>query len=84
MTEVKQTQETYILASLARMTDPKVSAFRNVARPILAMDFAIRFFEMYGKGQPQFNTRVKALIEAGKVIRAVKGKSTYYSLPQAI
>jgi hypothetical protein len=74
-------QKTFILSSLQNLISPGVSAFRNVARPILAMDFARQGFELYGKGMPRFNASIKTLIEEGKVIRLVKGKNTYYTLP---
>ena len=76
-----QTQETFILNEIASLVDPQVNAFRNVARTAIAINFARAGFEIYGKGMPKFNARVKALIDAGKVVRSVKGKNTYYTLP---
>jgi hypothetical protein len=78
-----QTQETFIFNEIASFTGSN-SAFDNIQRATIAACFARAGFEVYGKGMPKFNARIKALIEAGKVIRIVKGRNTYYSLRQAV
>lgn len=77
-----QLQEDFILNEIASLTG-SFNTFSNIARISVAINFARAGFESYGNGMPRFNRAIKALIEAGKVIRILKGRNTYYSLPQS-
>jgi hypothetical protein len=76
-----QVQDNFIVNEIASLIDPKVNAFRNVARTSVAINFAKAGFEVYGNGMPKFNSRVKALIESNKIVKTYKGKNVYYTLP---
>ncbi len=79
MTQFEQDKQT-IINSVHTLTDPSVSVFTNVARVIVAMDFAVKRNELYGNGMSRFNRAVKALIEENAIKRSTKGKDTYYSV----
>lgn len=79
MTQFEQDKQT-IINSIHTLTDPSVSVFTNVARVIVAMDFAVKRNELYGNGMGRFNRAVKALIEENAIKRSTKGKDTYYSV----
>ena len=66
--------------SIKTGTDPKVSAFVNIPRPIICMDVAKAGFEMYGKGMPRTNKAINDLLAEGKIVRTYKGRSVYLAL----
>jgi hypothetical protein len=79
MTQFEQDKQ-FIVNSVKNFTDPSVSVFTNVARVIVAMDFAVKRNELYGDGMGRFNRAVKALIEESVIKRSTKGNDTYYSV----
>ena len=56
------------------------SVFDNVARKIVAMEFAKKTGELYGGGQPRFNAAVKAAIAEGLVAHGTRGNETVYRM----
>lgn len=56
------------------------SVFDNVARKIVAMDFAKKTGELYGGGQPRFNAAVKAAIAEELVVHGTRGNETVYRI----
>ena len=78
-TQAKLAYDT-VYNSIKTGTDPKVSAFVNIGRPIICMDVAKAGIEMYGKGMPRTNKAINTLLAEGKIVRTYKGRNTYFAI----
>ena len=80
MTTKAKLVEDIVYNAIKTGTDPKVSAFVNIGRPIICMDVARAKIEVYGKGMPRTNKAINTLLAEGKIVRTYKGRNTYFAI----
>ena len=80
MTTQAKLVEDIVFNTIKTGTDPKLSAFENIARPIICFMVAQAGIEKYGKGMPRTNKAINTLLAEGKIVRSYKGRNTYFAI----